>query len=49
VRIAEAQGQLVADVLRRVLEGVGVDPTSELARTVVRRELMAIEGREVAV
>lgn len=44
VRIAEQQGELVAGLLRRVLEGVGVDPSSELARQVVRRELTTLAG-----
>lgn len=42
VRIIEEQGQAVADLLRKVLTDLGVDPASEEARTVVRRHLMAV-------
>jgi hypothetical protein len=42
VKLAESQGALVADILRKVLTDLGVDPTSEQARTVVRRHLMAV-------
>ena len=42
VQLAEQQGQLVAQVISKVLAGLGVDPTSEQAREVVRRELMAV-------
>lgn len=42
VRIIEEQGAAVAELLRKVLTDLGVDPASEQARTVVRRHLMAV-------
>lgn len=42
VRLAEAQGELVADLLRRVITSLGLDPASEEVRTVVRRELLQL-------
>lgn len=42
VQLAERQGELVAEVIRAVLSDLGVDPSSEEARTVVRRHLMAV-------
>jgi hypothetical protein len=42
VRLAEAQGELVADLLRRVITALGLDPASEEVRTVVRRELLQL-------
>lgn len=45
VRIAEEQGQMIARVLRSVLVKLGVDPADRRVGTIVRDELMAINGR----
>jgi hypothetical protein len=42
VQLVERQGQLVADVIRRIVTSLGLDPGSEEVRTIVRRELMAV-------
>lgn len=42
VRLAEEQGRLVADVIRRIVEGLGLDPSAPEVRDIVRRELVAV-------
>jgi hypothetical protein len=42
VQLVERQGQLVADVIRRIVSALGLDPASDEVRSVVRRELMAV-------
>lgn len=42
VKLAEDQGRLVADVIRRIVTALGLDPTSEPVREIVRRELTLV-------
>lgn len=42
VRLAEDQGRLVADTIRRIVLGLGLDPASDNVREVVRRELTLV-------
>jgi hypothetical protein len=44
VRIAEAQGAMIAGLIRAILVGVGVDVNSPKVRKVVRAELTSIQG-----
>lgn len=44
VRLAEEQGQMIAQVLRSVLEKCGIDPADRRVGSIVREELMAING-----
>jgi hypothetical protein len=48
VKLAEDQGRLVADVISRIVVGLGHDPGDEGVREVVRRELTLVEGGAVA-
>jgi hypothetical protein len=48
VRIVEEQGQLIADVIRRIVSGLGRDPADPAVREVVRRELTVIHGEGAA-
>lgn len=49
VKIAEEQGQLIARVLRSVVKRLGLDPADQRIGSIVREELMAVNGtgREV--
>lgn len=47
VRLAEQQGQLIAQVLVAVLQDLGVDTGAEKTRRIVRKHLTAIEGTAV--
>ena len=44
VRFIEEQGRQVADVIRRIVVGLGLDPGDEGVRQIVRRELTLING-----
>jgi hypothetical protein len=45
VRLAEAQGRMVADVIRRILDGLDLSPVQQArAPEVARRELRALAG-----
>lgn len=44
VRLAEDQGRLVADVIRRIVTALGLDPAAPEVREVVRRELTVVAG-----
>lgn len=44
VRLAEDQGRLVADTIRRIVVGLGLDPASDNVREIVRRELTLVAG-----
>lgn len=48
VRLAEDQGRLVADVIRRIVAGLGRDPSDPEVREVVRRELTLVSGGAAA-
>jgi hypothetical protein len=45
VRIAEEQGRLVSDLIRRIITGIGMDPNAPAVREVVHRELTLLAGR----
>jgi hypothetical protein len=42
VKLAEEQGRLVADVIRRIVAALGLDPAAPEVREIVRRELMLV-------
>jgi hypothetical protein len=44
VKLAEDQGRLVADVIRRIVTALGLDPASDDVREIVRRELTLVSG-----
>lgn len=44
VRLAEEQGRVVSELIRRILTGVGMDPTAPEVREVVHRELTLLAG-----
>ena len=44
VRLAEEQGRMVADAIRRIVIGLGLDPAAPEVRAVVRRELTVVAG-----
>jgi hypothetical protein len=48
VQFIEEQGRQIADVIRRIVVGLGLDPGDEEVRGVVRRELTVIDGGAAA-
>lgn len=44
VKLVEEQGRMVADVIRRIVAGLGLDPGAPEVREVVRRELTVVAG-----
>ena len=44
VKLVEDQGRLVADVIRRIVSGLGLDPGAPEVREVVRRELTQVSS-----